>query len=174
LPFFKAVQQALSDCQLIAEDLGDLTPSVHALREATGLPGMAILQFAFGGDSANTYLPHNLRSNLVVYPGTHDNDTTLGWYRAAPEKTRDHVRRYLRVGGDAIAWDFVRTGYESVANLAVFSLPDLLSLGSEARFNTPGVAAGNWQWRYSTDQLESLQSTAAPYLSELNELYGRT
>lgn len=173
LPFFKGVQQALPDCQLIAEDLGDLTPSVHALREATGLPGMAILQFAFGGDSTNTYLPHNLRSNLVVYPGTHDNDTTLGWYRAAPEKTRDHVRRYLRVGGDAIAWDFVRTGYESVVNLAVFSVPDLLSLGSEARFNTPGVAAGNWQWRYSTGQLEFLRSTAAPYLSDLGKLYGR-
>lgn len=173
LKFFEAVQRALPDCRLIAEDLGDLTPSVHALRDATGLPGMAILQFAFGGDSANTYLPHNLRANSIVYPGTHDNDTTAGWYRSADEKTRDHVRRYFRISGQDIAWDFVRAGYAAVSNLAVFSLQDFLSLGTEARFNTPGVAAGNWQWRYSASQLAALQKNSAAYLKELGELYGR-
>lgn len=173
LKFFAAIQQALPACHLIAEDLGDLTPSVHALRDATGLPGMAILQFAFGGDSANTYLPHNLRANSIVYPGTHDNDTTAGWYRAANEKTRDHVRRYLRISGDEIAWDFVRAGYASVSNLAVFPLQDFLSLGSAARFNTPGVAAGNWQWRYSADLLATLHQSSARYLHALGELYGR-
>ncbi len=171
--FFSSVQRVLPDCRLIAEDLGDLTPSVHALRAATGLPGMAILQFAFGGDSANTYLPHNHHANCVVYPGTHDNDTTAGWYQTANEKTRDHVRRYLRVSGQDIAWDFVRAGYAAVPNLAVFALQDLLNLGSAARFNTPGVAAGNWQWRYSAVQLESLHRASAPYLRELGELYGR-
>jgi 4-alpha-glucanotransferase len=174
LAFFAAVQQALPGCRLIAEDLGDLTPTVHALRAATGLPGMAILQFAFGGDSANTYLPHNLVANCVVYPGTHDNDTTVGWYQStADEMTRDHVRRYLRISGQEIAWDFVRAGYAAVPNLAVFALQDLLGLGGEARFNTPGVAAGNWQWRYAAAQLESLHRASAPYLRELGELYGR-
>ncbi len=173
LKFFEAVRQALPDCRLIAEDLGDLTPSVHALRAATGLPGMAILQFAFGGDSANTYLPHNLHANSVVYPGTHDNDTTVGWYRAADDRTQDHVRRYLRISGDEIAWDFMRTGFASVSNLAVFPLQDLLGLGSSARFNTPGVAAGNWQWRYSATQLEALHRSSANYLRKLGDLYGR-
>ena len=87
----------------IAEDLGMLSPSVVELREATGLPGMAVLQFAFGGEADNPYLPHNQRANCVVYPGTHDNDTALGWYAAADERTRDHVRRYLRISGREMA-----------------------------------------------------------------------
>lgn len=173
LEFFQAVKSALPDCRLIAEDLGELSPSVHELRHATGLPGMAILQFAFGGDSANTYLPHNLVANNVVYPGTHDNNTTLAWYAAAGEKARDHVRRYLRVDGREIHWDFVRAGYSAVSNLAVFPLQDLLGLGASARFNTPGVPAGNWQWRYSADQLEALHRGSANYLRELGGLYGR-
>jgi 4-alpha-glucanotransferase len=174
LDFFQAVRAALPDCRLIAEDLGDLTPSVHTLREATGLPGMAILQFAFGGDSTNTYLPHNLQANAVVYPGTHDNDTTIGWYAQAPEKTRDHVRRYLRVDGREIAWDLIRAGYAAVSNLAIFPLSDLLNLDGKARFNTPGVAAGNWQWRCSMQQLTGLHRQSTAYLSELGELYGRS
>ncbi|MEZ5413712.1 MAG: 4-alpha-glucanotransferase [Opitutaceae bacterium] len=173
LEFFEAVQHALPDCRLIAEDLGDLSPSVHALRQATGLPGMSILQFAFGGDAANTYLPHNLAANNIVYPGTHDNDTTLGWYAAADEKTRDHARRYFRVDGREINWDFVRAGYASVSRLCVIPLQDLLNLDSAARLNTPGVAAGNWQWRYTATQLEKLHHTSANYLRELGELYGR-
>jgi len=173
LDFFNAVQRALPTCRLIAEDLGELLPSVHTLRDATGLPGMAILQFAFGGGSDNTYLPHNLRANSVVYPGTHDNDTTRGWYAATSERTRDHVRRYLRIGGDEIAWDFVRAGYAAVSNLAVFPLQDLLSLGHEARFNTPGQPVGNWQWRYAPAQLAALHRDSATYLRELGELYGR-
>jgi 4-alpha-glucanotransferase len=173
LNFFNVVQRALPGCRLIAEDLGELMPSVHTLRNATGLPGMAILQFAFGGESDNTYLPHNLRANSVVYPGTHDNDTTAGWYQSTAEKTRDHVRRYLRISGQEIAWDFVRTGYAAVSNLAVFPLQDLLSLGSVARFNTPGQPAGNWQWRYNAEQLAALHRASAAYLKELGALYGR-
>ncbi len=173
LAFFERVRAALPACRLIAEDLGELTPGVIELRDATGLPGMAILQFAFGGDSANLYLPHNLRANSVVYPGTHDNDTTLGWFGSADEKTRDHVRRYLRIDGREIGWDFIRAAYASVSNLAVFPLQDLMSLGASARFNTPGRPDGNWQWRHTEDELASLQRGSAGYLRELGELYGR-
>jgi 4-alpha-glucanotransferase len=173
LAFFEAVKTAMPDARRIAEDLGELMPSVIELREATGLPGMAILQFAFGGEADNAYLPHNQRANSVVYPGTHDNDTTLGWYRSADEKTRDHVRRYFRVSGSEAGWDFVRSAYASVAGLAIISLPDLLSLGADARFNTPGVAAGNWQWRYRAEQLAALRTQSAGYLYELGALYGR-
>ena len=173
LDFFRAVHAALPDAKLIAEDLGTLTPEVLALRDATGLPGMAVLQFAFGGKSDNFYLPHNQRSNCVVYPGTHDNDTTAGWYAAADEKTRDHVRRYLRVNGQDIAGDLLRSAYASVCALAIIPLQDLLGLGSSARFNSPGKPEGNWSWRYRPEQLATLASNSAPYLRELGELYRR-
>ncbi len=174
LPLFSAVKAALPDARLIAEDLGDLFPSVHELRAATGLPGMTILQFAFAGDSDNLYLPHNLTTNSVVYPGTHDNDTTLGWYRSASEKERDHVRRYLRVGGEEIGWDFIRASYASVSHLAVMPMQDYFSLGSEGRFNTPGEPAGNWQWRYDEHRLRHLHyEGGAAYLRDLALLYGR-
>ena len=173
LDFFAKVRAALPGVKLIAEDLGELTPSVVALREATGLPGMAILQFAFGGDAKNLYLPHNQRANSVVYPGTHDNDTTLGWYATTDEKSRDHIRRYLRVSGQDVGWDFLRSAYASVANLSVIPLQDLFSLGATARFNTPGQSQGNWTWRYRPEQLQTLRDSSAPYLRELAELYGR-
>ncbi len=173
IDFFRAVRAALPDAKLIAEDLGVLTPETVALREATGLPGMGVLQFAFGGGADNLYLPHNHRPNSVVYPGTHDNDTTRSWYATESEATRDHVRRYFRISGAEIAWDFLRAAYASASNLAVVPLPDLLSLGTEARFNTPGRAQGNWTWRFRTEQLDALTRESAPYLRELAELYGR-
>lgn len=174
LAFFEAVKTAFPDARLIAEDLGDLFDSVRELRAETGLPGMTILQFAFGGDSGNLYLPHNLTANSVVYPGTHDNDTTLGWYRSAPEKEADSARRYLRVNGTEIGWDFIRSAYSSVSNLAVIPMQDFFSLGSEARFNTPGQAAGNWQWRYDEQRLRQLNDEGgAAYLRDLATLYGR-
>jgi len=169
--FFQAVQQAYPHARLIAEDLGDITPDVKALLAATGLPGMAILQFAFGGGSKNIYLPHHHMANQVVYPGTHDNDTSLGWYEKAPEATRDHLRRYLRVDGQLVAWDLIRCVLSSPANLALISLQDLLSLGSDARMNTPGQPQGNWQWRYQKHQLEDLAKSSCTYLKQLNELY---
>jgi 4-alpha-glucanotransferase len=173
LDFFRAVRDALPDAKLIAEDLGLLTPATIELRDGTGLPGMAVLQFAFGGGADNLYLPHNVRANTVVYSGTHDNDTTIGWYATTDEKTRDHVRRYFRISGTEIAWDFVRTAYASTANLAVVPLQDLLSLGSDARFNTPGKSQGNWSWRYRPEQLDNLRRNSAPYLKDLAALYGR-
>jgi 4-alpha-glucanotransferase len=175
LDFFRAVQAAMPGAKLIAEDLGVLTAATLELHQATGLPGMAVLQFAFGGkeENHNLYLPHNLRPNSVVYPGTHDNDTTLGWYARADEATRDHVRSYLRVSGAEIGWDLIRSAYSSVARLAVIPMQDLLSLGSEARFNTPGQGQGNWTWRYREDQFRTLRENSAGYLREIGGLYGR-
>ena len=173
LDFFRSVRASFPAARIIAEDLGDLSPSAIALREDTGLPGMAILQFAFGGDARNPYLPHNLEPNGVIYPGTHDNDTSLGWYAAAGERERDHARRYLRVSGREIGWDFIRASYGAVSRLAVIPFADLLSLGSEGRFNTPGKPQGNWQWRVRAPQLEALFAGTAPYLRDLAVLTGR-
>lgn len=173
IAFFRAIKAHLPGCRMIAEDLGDLAPTVIDLRNTTGLPGMTILQFAFGGDATNLYLPHHAVANSVVYPGTHDNDTSRGWYAAASEKERDHVRRYFRISGDEISWDFVRASYAAANNLAVFPLQDLLNLDSGARFNRPGQAAGNWQWRYRAQQLGALHDSSAPYLRELAALYDR-
>jgi 4-alpha-glucanotransferase len=172
--FFRAVRAAFPAARIIAEDLGVLTPSVVRLREASGLPGMAVLQFAFGGEATNLYLPHNLTANGVVYSGTHDNDTTAGWYASAPEPVRDHVRRYLRVDGGSVSWDFIRAAYASVSRLAIVPMQDLLGLGTGARFNSPGVAQGNWQWRLSAEALERLiAGGTAAYLADLARLYGR-
>ena len=173
LDFFRTVQRAFPQARIIAEDLGIVTDSVRTLLRDTGLPGMLVLQFAFGGDAKNGYLPHHHARNAVIYPGTHDNDTTIGWYHAVDEATRDHVRRYLRVGGEEIAWDFLRTAYASPARLAIVPLQDLLSLGPDARFNLPGRPEGNWQWRYRPEQLDALRRNSGPYLRELAALYGR-
>jgi 4-alpha-glucanotransferase len=170
---FRAFQQAVPGAKIIAEDLGVLTDAVNELRAATGLPGMLVLQFAWGGDAKNSYLPHNAPRNAVIYPGTHDNDTTVGWYRATNEYERDHVRRYLRVSGEDIAWDFIRASYTSPARLAIVSLQDLFALGSEARFNTPGVPSGNWRWRYRAESLEKIFAGTAKYLTELATLTAR-
>ena len=109
---------------------------------------------------------------MVVYPGTHDNDTTLGWYNNLDAETKDHVRRYLQVSGDAIAWDIIRACYSSTANLVIIPIQNLLNLGNEARMNFPGKAEGNWQWRYTEDQLCKLTSSTQ-YLRDLTDLYGR-
>ncbi|MGH8019722.1 MAG: 4-alpha-glucanotransferase [Opitutaceae bacterium] len=171
--FFEAVQEHFPLAKIIAEDLGEITDDVRALLHNTGLPGMAVLQFAFGGKADNLYLPHNLIANQVLYPGTHDNDTTRGWYDSAGAALQDHVRRYLRVSGEETGWDFIRTSYAAVSRLAIFSLQDLLSLGGNARFNTPGIAQGNWSWRYGADQLDSLRRQGAGYLRELGGLFDR-
>lgn len=172
LPFFKMIRDHFPDCRLIAEDLGLLNDGVRNLRAATGLPGMAILQFAFG-DADSAYLPHNLHPNSVLYPGTHDNDTVRGWYQSAPPQARDHMRRYLGVSGENASWDMVRCGYASVSGLFIVALQDLLNLGTEARFNIPGKSAGNWQWRVTNEQLARLHTESVAYLRELKELYRR-
>ncbi|MBI2497462.1 MAG: 4-alpha-glucanotransferase [Opitutae bacterium] len=173
LDLFRAFRAALPEARIIAEDLGVLTDSVLRLREDSGLPGMLVLQFAWGGGAKNPYLPHNAVPNSVIYPGTHDNDTTRGWYQSASEAERDHVRRYLRVSGDDVPWDFIRAGYASVSRLAIFALQDVFSLGPDARFNTPAKAEGNWRWRCRADALEKLSGATTGYLRELAELTGR-
>lgn len=173
MEFFETVQKELRDAHLIAEDLGDLHEGVHELRRKTGLPGMVILQFAFGDDAKNLYLPHNHERNSIVYAGTHDNNTTLGWYWSEGDHIREHVRRYLGVGDEAPQWDFIRACYRSTANLAVITMQDLLNLGEEGRMNAPGSAQGNWQWRYQPENLEFLQREVAGYLKEIGHLYGR-
>ena len=170
-PFFDAIRDALgSDLPIIAEDLGVITPKVEKLRDDNGLPGMQVLQFAFAADASDPYLPHNYLSNSVVYTGTHDNDTTLGWYRQAPEAERDFARRYLARGDEDIVTDLVRLAVSSVADTAVVPLQDVLGLGSEARMNTPGVASGNWSWRFSWDEVPDW---VAGQLKEMATLYGR-
>ncbi|MCD8482073.1 MAG: 4-alpha-glucanotransferase [Verrucomicrobia bacterium] len=170
--FFKAIKKSIPGARLIAEDLGLITDGVRKLLAETGLPGMAVLQFAFDGENSD-YLPHNLIPNSVLYPGTHDNATCWEWYHSQPEATKDLMRRYWRVPGDNVPWDFIRAGYASVSKLFVVALQDLLSLGSPARMNTPGEAQGNWQWRCTGSQLDILERDSGAYLRELKSLYAR-
>jgi 4-alpha-glucanotransferase len=155
---------------IIAEDLGVITAEVAALRTSFGLPGMRVLQFAFADTARNAFLPHNYEQNTVVYTGTHDNDTTWGWYRAATDQEKDHVRRYLGRDGGDVAWDMIRSAWASVADYAVAPLQDLLNLGTEARMNFPGHPQGNWSWRFLPEQVHPgiLERLAA-----LTALYGR-
>ncbi|MGL4608992.1 MAG: 4-alpha-glucanotransferase [Trueperaceae bacterium] len=167
---FKTVREVLGELPIIAEDLGVITPEVEKLRDDAGFPGMKVLQFAFAGDAADPYLPHNYPRNSVVYSGTHDNDTTKGWYAGTTEKERDFVRKYLARNDDNITWDFIRLAFASVADTAVAPLQDVLGLGSEGRMNTPGLASGNWNWRFTWEQLPYW---IAPQLKEMAELYRR-
>jgi 4-alpha-glucanotransferase len=173
LPLFETLREKLPESRIIAEDLGLITEPVIALREATGLPGMAVLQFAFGSGSDNFYLPHNVNPNCAIYSGTHDNNTTLGWYQAAGSHIQDEFRRYLRSNGEAPQWDLIHAAYKSVCRLAIAPLQDVLGLGHEARFNTPGTPAGNWQWRFDQMQLNHAWDTLAGHLRELSDNSGR-
>jgi 4-alpha-glucanotransferase len=167
---FAALRDALGGLPFIAEDLGVITADVSGLREQFRLPGMRVLQFAFGDDSRNPFLPHNYDPRTVVYTGTHDNDTTRGWYGALSEAERDRVRRYLGRDGGDIAWDFIRLAWSSVAETAIVPLQDVLDLGSGARLNHPGTASGNWTWRF---QERDLGAGIADRLRNLTEDYGR-
>jgi 4-alpha-glucanotransferase len=151
---FDVLADHLGRLPIMVEDLGLITPDVRALRDALGYPGMAVLQFAFGDDDRNPYLPHNQVPNQVVFTGTHDNDTTLGWYAKASEHERDHVRRYFSIDGEDIVDDLIRAAYGSVADTTIIPMQDVLQLGSEARMNVPGMGEGNWAWRFTWDQLD--------------------
>ncbi len=167
---FQAVESTLGELPIIAEDLGVITKEVTALRKAFDFPGMKVLQFAFGGEAENDYLPHNYEKDCVAYTGTHDNDTTLGWYHGVEERVRDHVRRYLWSDGRQVNWDLIRLASMSAADLAIVPLQDVLSLGSEARLNFPGRPEGNWEWRYDAG---ALGPQLAHRLQDLAETYGR-
>jgi 4-alpha-glucanotransferase len=171
--FFRAVQGSLGALPFIAEDLGLITPDVHALREQFQLPGMRILQFAFDGEADNPYLPHNYVPNTVVYTGTHDNPTTRGWYEDLPDQQRQHLWTYLERSegaGAEVAPALMRLAWSSVAALAIAPLQDVLNLGNEARMNVPGRADGNWRWRCTESMLSS---PALEWLRDLTETSGR-
>ncbi|MNR88645.1 4-alpha-glucanotransferase [compost metagenome] len=144
---FERLFQTLGSLPIIAEDLGVITPKVELLRDRFGFPGMKVLQFAFGGDETNAYLPKRHIRNSVVYTGTHDNDTTVGWFSQAKRKEKIHALRHTGTDGRRIALDMMRLAMSSVADLAIFPMQDALELGSDARMNTPGVPEGNWAWR---------------------------
>ena len=168
--FFETLIQSFGEePPIIAEDLGIITDEVRALRDKFGLPGMKILQFAFEDDDSN-YLPYNQPYNCVCYTGTHDNDTTTGWYASASEKARDKVRRYMNTDGSQISWDFIRTCFGTPARFALIPIQDLFCQGSEYRMNTPGKAEGNWAYRVKK---ELLTSDVAKRLYDVTKLYGR-
>jgi 4-alpha-glucanotransferase len=167
---FHAIASALGPIEIVVEDLGLITADVVELRQRLGYPGMKVLQFAFNGDPQNVYLPHMYESQCVVYTGTHDNDTTIGWFTSLDTTDRARVQSYIGRDGRDVAWDLMRIALASVASVALFPLQDVLRLGQEGRMNTPGRAGGNWGWRYQPDQLTE---DLARGLRSLTEMYGR-
>ena len=161
-----AISEQYPDLALVAEDLGIITDEVEALRDEFNLPGMKILQFAFGGGADNPYLPHNCVPNSVIYTGTHDNDTTLGWFNGLSDGEKHRVYEYLGFSQTAMPYTLIGTALASVSKLAVIPMQDVLCLGSEDRMNTPGTTEGNWQWRYSWNQLTE------EYVGRLKHLIG--
>ncbi|MBR6389259.1 MAG: 4-alpha-glucanotransferase [Opitutales bacterium] len=171
--FFDKMRKIFPAEKFIAEDLGILSERAKKLCADINIPTMAVLQFAFGGDAKNPYLPHNLRRNIVCYTGTHDNETTNAWYAGADAKTQDHFRRYFATPAHSPNWNMILGAFTSVANLAIIPMQDILSLDGEARMNTPGVAAGNWQWRIGRGALDAAIENTAPFLRGLCEISGR-
>ncbi len=179
---FRTLKQKLGELPVMAEDLGVITPDVEELRDEFRFPGMRILQFAFGGDTENIDLPHNYIGNCVAYTGTHDNDTTVGWFnsqvdesstrdQAEISKEHDFCLKYLDSDGEEIHWDFIREVWKSVANTAITPMQDVLGLGNKARMNLPASESGNWQWRCEKD---AFSNENAKRLKEFTEVYGRT
>ncbi|MDE2449292.1 MAG: 4-alpha-glucanotransferase, partial [Gammaproteobacteria bacterium] len=167
----RILMDELGDLPILAEDLGVITDDVVALRKGFGLPGMRVLQFAFSGEGDNPHLPHMHEHDSVVYSGTHDNDTTLGWYRSLDEDTRRRVDSMLRVApGGSMPEALIREALGSVGQLAIIPVQDVLGLGSEARLNTPGTVHGNWRWRLPQGLLTP---QLAGHLARLNTMYGR-
>ncbi|MFA7281938.1 MAG: 4-alpha-glucanotransferase [Sterolibacterium sp.] len=167
---FGVIKAVLGRLPIIAEDLGVVTPDVVKLREKFRLPGMRILQFAFSGESDNPYLPHNYVANTVVYSGTHDNDTTCGWFASAPQRERVFACKYLGSDGSEIHWDLIRAASASVADIAIYPFQDVLGLGSEYRMNLPGKESGYWEWRFGWDQVNA---SHAGRLCEITAAHGR-
>jgi 4-alpha-glucanotransferase len=166
---FIKLREALGGLPFFAEDLGHITPEVHALRDRLQIPGMAVLQFGFGDEGAHMYLPHR-SSGKVMYTGTHDNDTVLGWWNSgASEHERRNAQAYVGRSDDGIHWDFIRTALCSPASLSIVPLQDVLGLGSEARMNTPSLDNGNWRWRFHENQLENGLASKLAQLVELSD-----
>jgi 4-alpha-glucanotransferase len=162
--------EQLGKLPFIAEDLGVITPDVNALRERWQMPGMRILQFAFGNPGAHVYLPHRYQPNAVVYTGTHDNDTTLGWWKSCSADERRFASALIGECSDGANWGMIRLAEASTANLCIVPLQDVLGLGAEARMNIPSYGDGNWAWRYSPG---ALRPELAQKLSALAEVTDR-
>jgi 4-alpha-glucanotransferase len=168
---FAEINHQLGKLPVLAEDLGIITPEVEALRDQFEFPGMKVLQFAFGSDPGNPFLPFNYTRNSVVYTGTHDNDTSLGWFNQANDYEKQNLLLYLGgISADGIHWDLIRLALSSIANQVIIPLQDVLGLGTEARMNYPSTATGNWDWRY---QKTALTEELGDRLKNLNRLYGR-
>ena len=166
---FLKLREALGGLPFFAEDLGYITPEVHALRERLQIPGMAVLQFAFGDEGAHIYLPHRA-AGKVIYTGTHDNDTVVGWWRSgAAEHERRNAEAYLGRCDDGIHWAFIRGAHCSPAALSIVPLQDVLGLGSEARMNTPSIYGGNWRWRLEPGQFTPELAAKLARLAELSD-----
>ena len=165
---FQKLAEALGGLPFFAEDLGYITPEVHALRERLKIPGMAVMQFGFNDEGAHMYLPHRA-AGKVIYTGTHDNDTTIGWYESADDQVRRNAEGYLGQCQDGIHWAFIRAALSSVAELALIPLQDVLGLGSEARMNTPSKEDGNWKWRFSPSQFTNELTAKLARLTEVTD-----
>ena len=167
---FHVIQEKLGDLPIIAEDLGVITPEVEALRDDFKLPGMKVIQFGFDAGHGNEHHPNNFNtSHAVVYTGTHDNDTTIGWYESQLEPVKDQFRRYMNVSGEDVAWDMIRLAMLSVPRMAVIPMQDILRQGATDRMNTPGTASGNWQYRLLPGALQLEIIEQLKYLSELGD-----
>ncbi len=173
MEFFDEMRKTFKREKFIAEDLGLLSRRAEKLRDDLKIPSMAVLQFAFGGDASNPYLPHNLKPNMVCYTGTHDNDTSISWYKNADEKTKDQFRRYFASSGDAPNWTLTLAAMTSVSKIAIIPMQDVLGLDGSARMNTPGKASGNWKWRMSWAELRGAISDQSKFLRSMCELTGR-
>ena len=170
---FETMKNTLGECSVIAEDLGFLTPSVLELVARTGYPGMKVLQFAFDSREESDYLPHNYTRNCVVYTGTHDNDTLLGWYEKLAKKDKSFCNRYMnlrQMEKEDLKWEFVRAAFMSVADTAIIPMQDYLGLGEEARINTPSTLGNNWTWRMKKG---AFTKQLANRMRKMTKLYGR-
>ena len=166
---FLKLREALGGLPFFAEDLGYITPEVHALRDRLQIPGMAVLQFGFGDEGAHMYLPHRAEGK-VIYTGTHDNDTVAGWWHSgAAEHERRNAEAYVGRCEDGIHWAFIRAAQCSPASLSIIPLQDVLGLGSEARMNTPSLHGGNWRWRFDPGRLTSELAGKLAHLAELSD-----
>ena len=171
--FFDTILKECGELPIIAEDLGFVTEGVEKLRDKYAFPGMKILQFAFDAESDNSFLPHNYPQNCVVYSGTHDNDTSKGWYVQAPEYERHFARTYSQSDGTHINWAFIRLGMLSVGDQAIFPLQDFMGLSTEHRMNFPGTSSGNWLWRYTTEMLQEIDRNKIRSLIHLSNRHDR-
>lgn len=167
---FQALLAEFGELPLVAEDLGIITEEVTALREKYAIPGMKILQFAFGGNADNPYLPHQHCYDSVIYTGTHDNNTSVGWYQELSEQARSHLHSYAGPSDEKMPWLLIRMALQSVSGLAIVPMQDLFELAGEHRMNTPGTTEGNWHWQFQWDMVSE---HCISYFRMLNQLYGR-